>query len=99
MAAGLRLAKDVEQHTQPQEPLPDHKPHKSSPETDSASPDFVPRAIYHAHQVRVRRAEQLADWPEREERGERVWLPLAEARERIAWRKDIAACLARASFP
>ena len=36
---------------------------------------------------------------EREERGERVWLPLAEARERIAWRKDIAACLARASFP
>lgn len=108
--AGLRSASvlPADQHSHSAHPPPtttmatvaDHKAHKKSPVSDNSSSDFIPRAVYEAHEVEVRKGDALcesADWPERKER-QRRWVPLQEACDLIAWRRDIHQLLLQSSL-
>lgn len=75
----------------------DHKPHPHSPSQDPTSPLFVPRAIYTAHEIAVKKTDELDSWPEAGER-KRTWVSLGEAKDMIAWRRDIAELLSRSSL-
>ncbi|PWZ03288.1 hypothetical protein BCV70DRAFT_197517 [Testicularia cyperi] len=68
----------------------DHKPHKHSPTSDPSDPDFVPRAIYTAHELVVQLPQgSKDDWPEQHER-HRKWVSVQEAARQVEWRKDIS---------
>ncbi|PWN92042.1 hypothetical protein FA10DRAFT_265849 [Acaromyces ingoldii] len=96
--AGLRPSAQ-QQQPGPSNSIRDHKPHKHSPSPDPSSDDFVPRAVYTAHQVQIERgaAGEESQWPEMDERA-RAWFPLDVACEKTAWRGDIGQLLRAAQF-
>lgn len=80
--------------------IEDRKAHKKSPKKDFDDVEFVPRAIYEAHEIQVQRghdSSELLDWPEKDER-ERKWTSVAEALQLIEWRQDIHTLLQRSSL-
>lgn len=80
--------------------ISDHKSHKTSSVSDPEADGFVPRAVYEAHEVLVRKGDaesELDDWPEKEERIRR-WATFQEAVELIRWRKDIHQLLLQSSL-
>lgn len=76
--------------------IPDTKPHKHSPSADAADAAFVPATVYSVHEFVVAPEHVEAKWPEAKERV-RLFVPPAEARERVAWRRGMADALQRAS--
>lgn len=75
----------------------DDKPHKRSPSEDPSSAAFVPRAIYTGVEIRIDGDAHKDDWPEADER-KRQWVSLEQAKNLIAWRKDIWIILGHCVF-
>lgn len=96
-AAGLTTSTTGNPLETPQNTVLDHKPDKQSPTEDPASPLFIPRARYTAHEVEIDANGIHDEWPEKHER-ERKWIGIEEALNKISWRKDIATLLANSSL-
>lgn len=96
-AAGVKVPSDARTRTQAHS-VADQKPHKKSPAQEANSPAFIPRAIYTGVEIAVGEIVGEGEWPEKDER-QREWVPLSEARDRIAWRSDIWKILGECEFP
>lgn len=72
--------------------IPDTKPHKHSPTKDPHDAQFVPSTLYSVHAFQIAPSDVKETWPEAKERS-RAFVPLAEAHERVAWRRGMREAL------
>lgn len=99
--AGVRARLALPAWVEGQEPVRvvDTKAHSTSPTTDVDDPAYVPTTIYTVHEfhVDIDAMAPVEEWLEADER-DRRFVPLAEARAQVAWRRGMREALDRASI-